>query len=116
MSHSYQLLPHTSLPRIDVIECAAVRSVGNHAPEIQGPEDTPYERGTFLLDLQIPDRCALTAVIDHCHLQFALETVPASVCAFGVCLWVGTTYRYMSVGCVAVQKCLYQVRGVCMML
>eukprot|EP00903_Cladosiphon_okamuranus_P022322 g20528.t1 len=24
--------------------------------QIQGPEDTPYERGTFLLDLQIPDR------------------------------------------------------------
>ncbi|CAM9495749.1 unnamed protein product, partial [Phaeothamnion confervicola] len=23
---------------------------------IQGPEDSPYERGTFLLDLQVPDR------------------------------------------------------------
>lgn len=29
--------------------------------EIQGPEDTPYERGTFLLDLQIPDRWVLEA-------------------------------------------------------
>lgn len=27
--------------------------------EIEGPDDTPYERGTFLLDLQIPERCAL---------------------------------------------------------
>ncbi|CAM9643071.1 unnamed protein product [Discosporangium mesarthrocarpum] len=24
--------------------------------QIEGPEDTPYQRGTFLLDIQVPDR------------------------------------------------------------
>lgn len=31
------------------------------AAEIQGPQDTPYEHGTFLLDLQIPQRSVLLA-------------------------------------------------------
>lgn len=28
--------------------------------QVEGPDDTPYARGIFLLDIQVPDRCVTT--------------------------------------------------------
>lgn len=46
---------------------------------IQGPSDTPYEKGSFLLDIEIPDKYLK---ILWCHLIFSIHWNNFGVCRY----------------------------------